>query len=127
MSDAHVVLIMKAYAAAGTIKDNYANILVLLLRLRQACDHPLLLKGQESYLIDNSSIEMAKQLPMDAVTYLLAKLESGPVICSICSVSNQITHICTCTFCYLGIDSLSRMQIEIVKVKTLYNDPSVCY
>ncbi|CAO2036618.1 unnamed protein product [Urochloa humidicola] len=52
----------KAYDAAGTIKENYASILVLLLRLRQACDHPLLLKGQESDLIDNNSIEMAKKL-----------------------------------------------------------------
>uniref|UniRef100_A0ACD5UUY2 Uncharacterized protein n=1 Tax=Avena sativa TaxID=4498 RepID=A0ACD5UUY2_AVESA len=34
----------KKFAASGTIKQNYANILVLLLRLRQACDHPFLLK-----------------------------------------------------------------------------------
>lgn len=27
---------------AGSITQNYANILELLLRLRQACDHPLL-------------------------------------------------------------------------------------
>jgi SNF2 family DNA or RNA helicase len=27
------------YANAGTINNNYANILVLLLRLRQACNH----------------------------------------------------------------------------------------
>lgn len=110
MFDAHGVFIIQAYDAARTIKDNYANILVLLLRLRQACDHPLLLKGQESKLIDNTSIEMAKKLPKDEVTNLLEKLESGPVICSICSVSNQITQICTfidqiCTFidCYLDI------------------------
>eukprot|EP01137_Pigoraptor_chileana_P007773 Opistho-2@53784 len=31
------------YCAAGTILSNYANILELLLRLRQACDHPFLL------------------------------------------------------------------------------------
>ncbi|VAI75716.1 unnamed protein product [Triticum turgidum subsp. durum] len=30
----------KEYAAAGTVKQNYANILLLLLRLRQACDTP---------------------------------------------------------------------------------------
>ncbi|CAA7041133.1 unnamed protein product [Microthlaspi erraticum] len=34
----------KAFSAAGTVYDNYAYILVLLLRLRQACDHPQLVK-----------------------------------------------------------------------------------
>ena len=86
------MFMIQAYDAAGTIKENYANILVLLLRLRQACDHPLLLNGQESDLIDNNSIEMAKQLPKQTVTDLLEKLERGPAICSICSVSNQFTQ-----------------------------------
>ena len=86
------MFVIQAYDAAGTIKENYANILVLLLRLRQACDHPLLLNGQESDLIDNNSIEMAKQLPKQTVTDLLEKLERGPAICSICSVSNPFTQ-----------------------------------
>ena len=86
------MFMIQAYDAAGTIKENYANILVLLLRLRQACDHPLLFKGQESDLIDNNSIEMAKQLPKQTVTDLLEKLERGPAICSICSVSNPFTQ-----------------------------------
>ncbi|KAF2303400.1 hypothetical protein GH714_017958 [Hevea brasiliensis] len=34
----------KEYAAAGTVKQNYVNILLMLLRLRQACDHPLLVR-----------------------------------------------------------------------------------
>ncbi|CAA7034478.1 unnamed protein product [Microthlaspi erraticum] len=34
----------KAFSAAGTVQDNYVYILVLLLRLRQACDHPQLVK-----------------------------------------------------------------------------------
>ncbi|RLM66307.1 putative ATP-dependent helicase C17A2.12-like [Panicum miliaceum] len=92
----------KAYDAAGTIKENYANILVLLLRLRQACDHPLLLKGQESDLINNNSIEMAKQLPKETVTDLLEKLERGPAICSICSDPPEDAVVATCghVFCY---------------------------
>ncbi|CAO2043838.1 unnamed protein product [Urochloa humidicola] len=92
----------KAYDAAGTIKENYASILVLLLRLRQACDHPLLLKGQESDLIDNSSIEMAKKLPKETVTNLLEKLERGPAICSICSDPPEDAVVATCghVFCY---------------------------
>ncbi|KAK8449718.1 hypothetical protein SEVIR_7G260400v4 [Setaria viridis] len=92
----------KAYDAAGTINENYANILVLLLRLRQACDHPLLLKGQESDLVDTKSIEMAKQLPKETVTDLLEKLERGPAICSICSDPPEDAVVTTCghVFCY---------------------------
>jgi len=100
----------KAYDAAGTIKENYANILVLLLRLRQACDHPLLFKGQESDLIDNNSIEMAKQLPKETVTDLLEKLERGPAICSICSDPPEDAVVATCghVFCYQCVhDSLT--------------------
>lgn len=33
------------YLKAGTIGKNYSNILVLLLRLRQACDHPNLISN----------------------------------------------------------------------------------
>ncbi|XP_062184169.1 helicase-like transcription factor CHR28 isoform X2 [Phragmites australis] len=92
----------KAYDAAGTIKENYANILVLLLRLRQACDHPLLLKGQKSDLIDNGSVERAKQLPKETVTNLLEKLERDSAICSICSDPPEDAVVATCghVFCY---------------------------
>ncbi|KAL6844536.1 hypothetical protein ACP4OV_026209 [Aristida adscensionis] len=92
----------KAYDAAGTIKQNYANILVLLLRLRQACDHPVLLKGQEKDLIDDASIELAKQLPEETVTNLLEKLEIDSAICSFCSDPPEDAVAATCghVFCY---------------------------
>jgi len=107
MSDAHVVFVIQAYDAAGTIRENYANILVLLLRLRQACDHPLLLNGQESDLIDGNSIERAKQLPKETVTNLLEKLERGPAICSICNVSNWVTQNLLQAQCIICITSCS--------------------
>uniref|UniRef100_J3M1N6 Uncharacterized protein n=2 Tax=Oryza brachyantha TaxID=4533 RepID=J3M1N6_ORYBR len=93
----------KEYAAAGTIKENYANILVLLLRLRQACDHPLLLNGKQSDLIDTGSIEVAKQLPKETVINLLRKLEGGGYeICSRCSDTPENAVVATCghVFCY---------------------------
>ncbi|WVZ87280.1 hypothetical protein U9M48_033941 [Paspalum notatum var. saurae] len=92
----------KAYDEAGTIKENYANILVLLLRLRQACDHPLLLNGQESDLIDDKSIETAKQLPKETVTNLLEILERGPAICSMCNdpPEDAVVTACGHVFCH---------------------------
>jgi SNF2 family DNA or RNA helicase len=35
---------MNKYLQKGTVTANYANVLVLLLRLRQACCHPHLIK-----------------------------------------------------------------------------------
>ena len=64
----------------------------MLLRLRQACDHPLLVKGNQSDYGGDGSIEMAKQLPKEVVIDLLAKLEVGSALCTLCSVSNVISH-----------------------------------
>ena len=74
------------YAAAGTFKQNYAKILLLLLRLRQACDHPLLVKGHQSVFKGDGSIEMAKKLSKERVIDLLARLEVS-ALCAVCGVS----------------------------------------
>ncbi|GJN12298.1 hypothetical protein PR202_ga30565 [Eleusine coracana subsp. coracana] len=92
----------RVYAAAGTLKQNYANILLMLLRLRQACDHPLLVKGNESEHGGDGSIEMAKQLPKEVVIDLLAKLEVGSAICTVCTdpPEDAVVAICGHVFCY---------------------------
>jgi len=90
----------QALAAAGTLKQNYANILLMLLRLRQACDHPILVKGNQSEYGGDGSIEMAKKLPKNVVIDLLAKLEVGSA-CSLCDVSNLISR------CYFDVHLLS--------------------
>lgn len=46
------------YVASGTLANNYATILTLLLRLRQACDHPFLVLGKSS---GNGSINESKK------------------------------------------------------------------
>ncbi|KAL5231586.1 hypothetical protein ABZP36_030362 [Zizania latifolia] len=91
----------KAYAAAGTLKQNYANILLMLLRLRQACDHPLLVKGHQSDYKGDGSIEMAKQLPKEMVIDLLAKLEVT-TLCSVCNdlPEDAVVAMCGHVFCY---------------------------
>ncbi|KZV41094.1 hypothetical protein F511_14070 [Dorcoceras hygrometricum] len=60
----------KAYAAAGTVNQNYANILLMLLRLRQACDHPLLVKGFRHDPVEKVSSEMAESLPRELLDNL---------------------------------------------------------
>ncbi|KAK6921494.1 Helicase, C-terminal, partial [Dillenia turbinata] len=75
----------KEYAAAGTLTQNYGNILLMLLRLRQACDHPLLVKGYTCDSIRKSSSEMARRLPREMVINLLSLLETSSAICAVCN------------------------------------------
>ena len=60
------------FLKAGTVGKHYSNILVLLLRLRQACCHPHLIKdfSQTSGVVDISPADMmklAKELAPDAI------------------------------------------------------------
>ncbi|KAG8385577.1 hypothetical protein BUALT_Bualt03G0059600 [Buddleja alternifolia] len=89
------------YAAAGTVKQNYVNILLMLLRLRQACDHPLLVKGFNSTSKMASSIEMAKKLPREKHIFLLNCLEASLAICGICSdpPEDAVVTVCGHVFC----------------------------
>ncbi|KAF3784243.1 Helicase-like transcription factor, partial [Nymphaea thermarum] len=89
-----------AYADEGTVNQNYANILLLLLRLRQACDHPLLVKGYRSASSKKSSAEAA-QKPNDMLMNLLKHLETSSAICAICSdpPEDAVITICGHIFC----------------------------
>ncbi|KAL2484039.1 SNF2 domain-containing protein/helicase domain-containing protein/zinc finger protein-related [Forsythia ovata] len=89
------------YAAAGTVKQNYVNILLMLLRLRQACDHPLLVSGFSTDSKTTSSVEMAKKLPREKQVCLLNCLEASLAICGICSdpPEDAVVTVCGHVFC----------------------------
>ncbi|CAI9787921.1 unnamed protein product [Fraxinus pennsylvanica] len=89
------------YAAAGTVKQNYVNILLMLLRLRQACDHPLLVSGFSTNAKMTASIEMAKKLPQEKQISLLNCLEASLAICGICSdpPEDAVVTVCGHVFC----------------------------
>ncbi|XP_031284842.1 helicase-like transcription factor CHR28 [Pistacia vera] len=99
-SDSHKKF--KAYADAGTVNQNYANILLMLLRLRQACDHPLLVKGYNFDSVGKFSVEMAKRLPRDMLIDLLSRLETSSAICCVCSdpPEDSVVTMCGHVFCY---------------------------
>ncbi|XP_043716055.1 helicase-like transcription factor CHR28 [Telopea speciosissima] len=94
----------KKYAAAGTVNQNYANILLMLLRLRQACDHPRLVKEYHSDPVGKASLEMARKLPRDMLVNLLNRLEASLAICGICSdpvpPEEAVVTMCGHVFCY---------------------------
>ncbi|XAR59134.1 DNA helicase [Bertholletia excelsa] len=89
------------YAAAGTVKQNYVNILLMLLRLRQACNHPLLVRGNDSTSTWRSSVEMAKKLPQEKQVFLLNCLETCLAICGICNDLPDDAFVTSCghVFC----------------------------
>ncbi|XP_022142118.1 helicase-like transcription factor CHR28 isoform X2 [Momordica charantia] len=89
------------YAAAGTVKQNYVNILLMLLRLRQACDHPLLVKPYDSKSLWRSSVDVAKKLPRDKQISLLNCLEASLAICGICNdpPEDEVVSECGHVFC----------------------------
>ncbi|KAF2587121.1 hypothetical protein F2Q70_00036923 [Brassica cretica] len=93
----------KAYAAAGTLNQNYTNILLMLLRLRQACDHPQLVHRSTSDPYGKESVEAVQRLPKEARINLLNRLESSSAICNICNVRSTRTPVvtlCGHVFCY---------------------------
>lgn len=78
----------------------------MLLRLRQACDHPLLVKGFDSNSLLRSSVEMANKLPREKQIYLLNCLEASLALCGICNV-------CGC-FCFVAdIFSLYSFSLKL--------------
>ncbi|TKY59320.1 SWI/SNF-related matrix-associated actin-dependent regulator of chromatin [Spatholobus suberectus] len=89
------------YADAGTVKQNYVNILLMLLRLRQACDHPLLVKRYNSNSLWRSSVEVAKRLPQEKQISLLKCLEASLALCGICNdpPEDAVVSFCGHVFC----------------------------
>lgn len=85
---------VKGYLRKGQFTKNYANILVLLLRLRQACCHPWLIKdrGVDGYEVKTdveAQMDQAKMFDDKVVTRIKEMAEEGTISsqefeCSIC-------------------------------------------
>ncbi|KAL1962169.1 hypothetical protein VTN77DRAFT_515 [Rasamsonia byssochlamydoides] len=115
------------YLQAGTIGRNYSNILVLLLRLRQACCHPHLI---HDFAVDVSAatggeidlIENAKAFSADVVLRLK---ENEPLECPVCidGVENPVIFFpcghSTCAECF------SRISDPALAIQQGVNDGTV--
>ncbi|KAI1105974.1 SNF2 family N-terminal domain-containing protein [Jackrogersella minutella] len=92
------------YQVSGTIGMNYARILVMLLRLRQACCHPYLHFAHLEFInpdinVNESLIPYAKTLQPDLVTRIK---EANAFECSSCHNAMEnpfIIHPCGDYFC----------------------------
>ncbi len=110
------------YLKAGTVGRNYSNVLVLLLRLRQACCHPHLIKdfGMSSGRTDVSLKDMlalAKQLAPDVVARIKEQgglNDQSALECPVCMdmAENATIFIpcghSTCSECFARISDPSQ-------------------
>lgn len=95
------------YLAAGTVMKNYTYILVLILRLRQACNHPFLIKDhgipEGAKLGADEMIKLACKLPEKVVVGIKAQ---GTFQCALCADDTEnpvIVHPCghyICAGCF---------------------------
>jgi SNF2 family DNA or RNA helicase len=105
------------YLKQGSIGRNYTNILVLLLRLRQACCHPHLIQDMEvqhnAEITVDEMTDLAKSLLPDVIARVKAM---DGFECPICydGVENPAIFIpCghdTCTECFVKISNQSGQQ-----------------
>lgn len=108
--EAKTQLQFNKYLEAGTVGRNYSNILVLLLRLRQACCHPHLIKDYSVKLNANTDeldlVENAKAFGNEVVVRLKGNSDLECPIC-IDAVDNPIIFFpcghSTCAECFSRI------------------------
>ncbi|KAJ5138312.1 SNF2-related protein, partial [Penicillium bovifimosum] len=102
------------YLDAGTLGQHYSHVLVLLLRLRQACCHPLLMQGFRNQAPQTSipgvdKIANAKLLSPSVVLRIKANDDEEDGTCPVCmdSVENATIYIpCghhVCSECWIRI------------------------
>ncbi|KAG6355977.1 hypothetical protein INS49_015362 [Diaporthe citri] len=97
------------YLKNGAVMKNYIHILILLLRLRQACDHPFLLKNlgipDGTKLDEKQMIKLACQLPSDVVQKLKRQESFECPLCSDATDNPVIVYPCghhVCSSCFTG-------------------------
>ena len=100
------------FLKAGTVGQNYSNVLVLLLRLRQACCHPHLIRDfgvampSQGDMSSGELVAMAAGLAPDVVARIK---EAGAIECPICMDSAENATIftpcghSTCSECFTRI------------------------
>lgn len=95
------------YLINGAVMKNYIHILILLLRLRQACDHPFLLKNlgipEGSKLDEKQMIKLACKLPGDVVQKLKRQQRFECLLCSEATDNPVIVYPCghhICSSCF---------------------------
>lgn len=95
------------YLRNGAVMKNYIHILILLLRLRQACDHPYLLKNlgipEGTKLDEKQMIKLACRFPSDVVQKLKQQKRFKCHLCGDVTDNPVIVYPCghpICSTCF---------------------------
>eukprot|EP00873_Tetraselmis_striata_P027497 jgi/Tetstr1/447761/TSEL_035094.t1 len=106
----------QAMQAAGSVKSNYVNILLMLLRLRQACNHPLLVKGGRASMGDASAqppgpeeLAAAAALAPELRESLLRAAAEGSQLCPVCGDIPEEAVVAVCGHVYCSTCISTRM------------------
>ncbi|KAF5684053.1 DNA repair RAD16 [Fusarium circinatum] len=114
----HARVQFSKYLREGTVSRNYSNILVLLLRLRQACCHPHLNldvdEAASSSIPDEEKQQLVKELDQ-AIVDRIKEVEGFE--CPICYDAVQ----CPSFFIPCGHDSCSECLVKIVESASAVN------
>lgn len=101
---------LNKYLRKGRSNRTYAYILVLLLRLRQACDHPHLIKDHDipdgATLSPKEMVKLAQMLPEDVVESIRKQVEFHCPLCDITTQNPMIIDRCghfLCGDCFSGM------------------------
>jgi len=100
------------YVQAGTVMKNFTNILKLLLRLRQAVDHPYLVIFSDTFLAENDDHTTAGGMNM---TSMSAGAGADAVqVCGICHdvLENPLSNLCGHRFCYACVLTVLQSGLE---------------
>lgn len=75
-----------AYLQAGTVNKNYTNALMLLLRLRQCCDHPHMIKDHAEEAPVKGTVDEQEEIAKDFSDEVVAMVRgaAGSFECPIC-------------------------------------------
>jgi SNF2 family DNA or RNA helicase len=93
---------LQAFAAAGTVQQNYHNILCLLLILRLACNHPQLIKKSNKISSDDdTTLTNLRELSTETHSQLIQCLEGNQSVCPICQdiPEEPVATVCAHVFC----------------------------
>ncbi|KAF5705550.1 DNA repair protein [Fusarium globosum] len=114
----HARVQFSKYLREGTVSKNYSNILVLLLRLRQACCHPHLNLDVDEVASSSISDEDKKQLVKELDQAIVDRIKEVEAFeCPICYDAVQ----CPSFFIPCGHDSCSECLVKIVESASAVN------
>ncbi|CAI9109534.1 OLC1v1009369C1 [Oldenlandia corymbosa var. corymbosa] len=87
----------------GTVEDNWSIILLMVLRLRQACDHPMLVKNSYKKIVSRDALKTGLTLPKEKRQSLLEVLKSPFAVCGLCGDPTPelvVVTICGHVYCF---------------------------